>query len=67
MRRLLVVMTHPGLLRAAAHRLGNHAAVETLTPRVLELAKRLGIDPPERFNNRYDLLRFWRMVPDARP
>ncbi len=40
------------------------AAVGTLSTRVLQLSAQLGLNPPEKFNARQDLLRLWRMVPE---
>ena len=37
-----------------------------LTSRVLDVSRKVGFDPPERFGGRYDLLRLWRAKPNAR-
>jgi tetratricopeptide (TPR) repeat protein len=48
------------VLRAAHRGLGDAAAVDRLSKRVLQVAAQLGFDPPERFGGRQDLLRLWR-------
>jgi tetratricopeptide (TPR) repeat protein len=48
------------VLRAASRGLGDAAAVDRLSKRVLQVAAQVGFDPPERFGGRQDLLRLWR-------
>ena len=49
------------ILRAAERGVGNHAAAGALTAQIVNTARALGFDPPEKLGGRADLLALWRL------
>jgi len=49
-------------LRAALYALGEREKARELEPRILEIARDFGFDPPEKFGGRHDLLKIWNRV-----
>ncbi|MFN7922133.1 MAG: serine/threonine-protein kinase [Bryobacteraceae bacterium] len=49
------------VLRASERKLGNAAESAKWTAHSLDLARKLGFDPPEQFGGRQDLLRLWNL------